>query len=64
MVLLFNASKDLPTGTAYTVWTGIGSAGTDLTGLWVFREPVIFWHHSFLSALIGSLIGLKVVSPP
>lgn len=63
MVLLFKASKGLPMGTAYAVWTGIGSVGTVLMGLWIFREPVSFWRLFFLSTLIVSLIGLKVVSP-
>lgn len=63
MILLFKATKGLPMGTAYAVWTGIGSVGTVLLGLWIFREPMNFWRMFFLGTLIASLIGLKLSSP-
>jgi quaternary ammonium compound-resistance protein SugE len=52
----------LPIGTAYAVWTGIGAVGTVLVGILLFREPTAFWRLFFLVTLIGSIVGLKVVS--
>lgn len=62
MVLLTKASQTLPIGTAYAVWTGIGAVGTVLIGIFVFHEPVNFWRLLFISTLILSIVGLKVVS--
>ena len=52
----------LPIGTAYAVWTGIGAVGTVLLGIVVFKEPATFLRLLFITTLIGSIIGLKVVS--
>jgi len=62
MGLLIKATQSLPIGTAYAVWTGIGAVGTVLVGIFVFREPISFWRLFFLTTLIASLVGLKVVS--
>ena len=62
MYLLLKATRTLPIGTAYAVWTGIGAAGTVLVGMVVFKEPADFWRLFFLTTLIASIIGLKVVS--
>lgn len=62
MSLLIKATQSLPIGTAYAVWTGIGAVGTVLVGILVFKEPASFWRILFLSSLVGSIIGLKVVS--
>ncbi|HEX4886569.1 MAG TPA: multidrug efflux SMR transporter [Luteibaculaceae bacterium] len=62
MLLLLRATKTLPIGTAYAVWTGIGAAGTVLLGIWVFKEPLSSWRLFFLITLIVSIIGLKWVS--
>lgn len=62
MVLLVKATQTLPIGTAYAVWTGIGAVGTVLVGIFVFKEPTTFMRLFFLSTLIFSIIGLKVVS--
>jgi quaternary ammonium compound-resistance protein SugE len=62
MVLLVKATQQLPIGTAYAVWTGIGAAGTALMGIFVFKDPANFWRVFFLITLIGSIIGLKAVS--
>ena len=62
MLLLMRALRYLPIGTAYTVWTGIGAAGTVLIGILVFREPATFWRLFFISTLIASIIGLKIFS--
>jgi len=62
MVLLVKATQTLPIGTAYAVWTGIGAVGTVLIGILVFKEPATFLRLLFITTLIGSIIGLKVVS--
>ena len=62
MLLLMKAIEALPIGTAYTVWTGIGAVGTVLLGILVFKEPATFWRLFFISTLIISIVGLKVVS--
>jgi len=62
MGLLIKATQSLPIGTAYAVWTGIGAVGTVLVGILVFKEPVTFLRLFFLTTLIGSIVGLKVVS--
>lgn len=62
MALLMKATQQLPIGTAYAVWTGIGAAGTVLVGIFIFKEPANFWRVFFLITLISSIIGLKYVS--
>ncbi|HRH64714.1 MAG TPA: multidrug efflux SMR transporter [Bacteroidia bacterium] len=62
MFLLYKATQTLPIGTAYAVWTGIGAVGTVLVGIFLFKEPVDFWRMFFLSTLIASILGLKIVS--
>jgi len=62
MLLLMKATQNLPLGTAYAVWTGIGAVGTALMGIFVFNEPAHFWRLFFIATLIGSIVGLKSVS--
>lgn len=62
MFLLYKATQELPIGTAYAVWTGIGAVGTVLVGIFVFKEPATFWRLFFIVTLIASIIGLKFVS--
>lgn len=62
MVLLYKSTQTLPIGTAYSVWTGVGAVGTVLVGIFLFKESVDFWRILFLTTLIGSIIGLKIVS--
>lgn len=59
---LNKAIQQIPMGTAYAVWTGIGAVGTVIVGIFLFAEPVFFWRIFFLLTLIASLVGLKVVS--
>jgi len=63
MLLLMKATQTLPLGTAYAVWTGIGAVGTVLVGILIFKEPATFMRLLFISTLICSIIGLKIVSP-
>ena len=62
MVLLVKATQNIPIGTAYAVWTGIGAVGTVLVGIILFKEPVDFWRLFFISTLILSIIGLKLAT--
>src|SRR5688500_5021259 len=56
MYLLYRATQQLPMGTAYAVWTGIGAAGTALVGIIFFRESSSFWRIFFLFTLISSIV--------
>lgn len=60
--LLTKATQTIPLGTAYAVWTGIGACGTALVGIYAFGDPTTAWRLVFLTLLIGSIIGLKLVS--
>ena len=62
MLLLAKAVQTLPIGTAYPVWTGIGAVGTVVMGIVFFHEPTSFLRLFFISTLIFSIVGLKVVS--
>ncbi len=62
MLLLIRATREIPLGTAYAVWTGIGAVGTVLVGIVIFKEPAEFWRLFFITTLIASVVGLKVVS--
>lgn len=62
MGLLIKATQSLPIGTAYADWTGIGAVGTVLVGIFVFKEPVTFLRLLFMTTLIASIVGLKIVS--
>lgn len=65
MYLLYRATSGsgaVPLGSGYAVWTGIGAVGTVLVGIFFFKEPVTFWRLFFIVTLIGSVLGLKLVS--
>jgi len=59
---LNKAIENIPIGTAYAVWTGIGAVGTVIVGIVLFKEPSDFWRMFFIFLLIGSILGLKFVS--
>jgi len=59
---LDKAIVTIPVGTAYAVWTGIGAIGLAIFGIIFFREPVTIGRIFFICTLIGSVIGLKLVS--
>ncbi len=61
MLLLAKAVQTIPIGTAYPVWTGIGAVGTVLLGIFYFHEPTSASRLFFLTTLIVSIIGLKMV---
>lgn len=62
LYFLNQAVKTIPLGTAYAVWTGIGIAGTAILGMILFDEPVKLLRIFFISLIMISIIGLKVVT--
>ena len=60
--MLTKAIEHIPVGTAYAVWTGIGAAGAVIAGIVLYNEPVNAMRIFFLCTLIGSIVGLKLVS--
>lgn len=60
--LLNKSLVEIPLGTAYAVWTGIGALGTALIGMLFFKDPVGYLRIFFLALLISSIIGLKFVA--
>ena len=61
-LFLNKAVKDIPIGTAYAVWTGIGAVGTVIVGILVYKEPATALRLFFITTLIGSIIGLKLAT--
>ena len=53
--------QTLPIGTAYPVWTGIGAVGTVLNGILFFHEPATLGRLFFMTTLIISIVGLKLI---
>ena len=58
-VLLADAMKQLPAGTAYAVWTGIGATGVAILGMMFFREPVTLARCAFIALIVIGIVGLK-----
>ncbi|MGE5403182.1 MAG: DMT family transporter [Ignavibacteriales bacterium] len=61
-VFLSQASKSLPIGTAYVIWTGIGAAGTAFYGMLYFGESREVVRILCLMLIISGVIGLKFTS--
>ena len=55
--------REIPIGTAYAIWTGIGAVGAVLFGIFAYNEPMTPLGLFFIAALIASIIGLKIVTP-
>lgn len=60
MYLLNAASKHIPMGTCYAVWTGIGAVGTVIVGITIYHEPANLLRIVFIFTLIASIIGLNI----
>ena len=58
MVLLARAVEDLPIGTAYAVWTGIGAVGTASLGIVLFDEPATLLRLGFVGLIVVGIVGL------
>jgi len=63
MILLGLAAKELPIGTAYAVWVGIGAFGAAVLGMVLFKEPVTAGRIFFLVLLLVAVMGLKATAP-
>ena len=59
-VLLWLAQRDIPIGTAYAVWTGIGAAGTFLIGVLLFGDAASTARIASVALIIAGVIGLKL----
>lgn len=59
--LLGLALKSLPLGTAYAVWTGIGTVGTVLLGIVLFAEPATALRLCCIALIVAGILGLKLV---
>ena len=60
--LLARAMKTIPLGTAYAVWTGIGTVGAAVFGIILFGEAVSVYRICFIILILVGIIGLKLVS--
>jgi quaternary ammonium compound-resistance protein SugE len=58
------STHGIPLGTAYAIWGGIGVAGTAIVGVVAYQEPLTAARAFFILTLIGSIIGLKLVTHP
>ena len=56
------ALKNLPVGTAYAVWTGIGAVGTALLGIYLFEEPATALRLASIGLIVCGIVGLKLVT--
>ena len=63
ILLLGLALKTLPLGTAYAIWTGIGTVGTALLGIYLFGEAASAIRLACIALIVSGIIGLKLVSP-
>jgi quaternary ammonium compound-resistance protein SugE len=57
------ALKELPLGTAYAVWTGIGTIGTVILGIALFGESADALRLLCIGLIVAGIVGLKLVSP-
>lgn len=57
--LLFIAQRQIPLGTAYAVWTGIGAAGTFLVGVLVFGDPTSLTRYLGVALIVAGVAALK-----
>jgi quaternary ammonium compound-resistance protein SugE len=58
--LLLLAQRDIPVGSAYAVWTGIGAVGTFFLGIWLLGEPANALRYLSVGLIVAGIIGLKM----
>jgi quaternary ammonium compound-resistance protein SugE len=63
VVLLGIALRELPVGTGYAVWTGIGTVGTAILGMILFAEPATAFRLASIGLIVAGIVGLKLVTP-
>src|SRR5690554_3570965 len=62
VVLLGLALRELPVGTGYAVWTGIGTVGTALLGMYLFGDPATAGRLACIGLIVAGIAGLKLLS--
>jgi quaternary ammonium compound-resistance protein SugE len=62
VLLLGLALRELPVGTGYAVWTGIGTVGTAILGIVLFSEPATAMRLICIGLIVAGIIGLKAVA--
>lgn len=60
--LLTYALKDIPAGTAYAVWAGIGAIGSAIVGICIFGDQRNFLRLLSMSLIILGILGLKITA--
>ena len=60
--LLALAMRELPLGTAYAVWTGIGAVGTVVAGIVLFGESADALRLACIGLILAGIVGLKLVT--
>lgn len=63
VALLYVAMRELPLGTSYAVWTGIGAVGTAVVGILVFGESAAALRLLCIGLILAGIVGLKFVTP-
>ncbi|MFL6657744.1 MAG: quaternary ammonium compound efflux SMR transporter SugE [Massilia sp.] len=63
MAMLGLALRNLPLGTAYAVWTGIGTVGTAIAGMILLGEPSGALRLGCIALIVAGIFGLKLLTP-
>ena len=63
LALLGLALRELPLGTAYAIWTGIGTVGTVILGIVLFGDAASALRLACIAMIVAGIVGLKLVTP-
>ncbi len=63
LYLLSLSVRQIPIGTAYAVWSGIGAAGTAILGMMFYKEPASVYRLICLTMILSGTVGLKFFAP-
>ena len=63
MWLLAQAARELPIGTAYAIWTGIGAVGAAILGIILFQESANLVRIGCVALIVLGIVGLKLSTP-
>lgn len=61
-LLLSYGMKEIPMGMAYAIWTGIGTVGSALMGMYLFGEPRSWKRLTCIAVILASAVGLKLIA--
>ena len=62
LALLGLSVRTLPLGTAYAIWTGIGTVGTAILGVVLFKEPATVMRLVCIVLIVAGIVGLKLTT--